>query len=107
MLMNPFFKTQFNYCPLIWMCHSRENNKKINWLYERCLRTICNNEQSSFNELLQKDGSVLIHERNLQVLATEMYKISNGRSTPLMKGLFLINRNLYNRRQNSQFSRLE
>ena len=25
-LMNAFFKSQFNYCPLIWICHSRENN---------------------------------------------------------------------------------
>ena len=22
-LMNAFFNSQFNYCPLIWMCHSR------------------------------------------------------------------------------------
>ena len=105
LLMNSFFKTQFNYCPLIWVFHSRENNRKINRLHERCLRTIYNDKQSSFNELLEKDGSVSIHERNLQVLATEMYKISNGLSTPLMKDIFSINRNPYNLRQNSQFSR--
>ena len=99
--MNSFFKTQFNYCPLIWKCHSRENNRKVNWLHEKCLRT----KQSSFNELLEKDRSVSIHERNLQVLATEMYKISNSLSTPLMKDIFPINRNPYNLRQNSQFSR--
>ena len=103
--MNSFFKTQFNYCPLIWVFHSRENNRKINRLHERCLRTIYNDKQSSFNELLEKDGSASIHERNLQVLATEMYKISNGLSTPLMKDIFSINRNPYNLRQNSQFSR--
>ena len=103
--MNSFFKTQFNYCPLIWVFHSRENNRKINRLHERCLRTIYNDKQSSFNELLEKDGSVSIHERNLHVLATEMYKISNGLSTPLMKDRFPVNRNPYNLRQNSQFSR--
>ena len=89
----------------MWMCDSRENNRKINRLHERCLRTIYNDKQSSFNELLEKDGSVSIHERNLQVLATEMYKISNGLSTPLMKDIFPVNRNPYNLRQNSQFSR--
>ena len=47
----------------------------------------------------------MIHERNLQALATEMYKISNSLSTPLMKDIFPINRNPYNLRQNSQFSR--
>ena len=105
LLMNFFFMTQFNYCPLIWMCHSRENNREINRLYEKCLRTIYNEKQSSFNEVLEKDGSISIHERNLQVLATEMYKISNGLSTPLMKDIFPVKRNPYNLRQNSQFSR--
>ena len=84
LLMNSYFKTHFNYCPLIWMCHSRENNRKTNRLHERCLRNIRNDKQSSFNELLEKDGSLSIDERNLQVLAIEMYKIRNDLSTPLM-----------------------
>ena len=75
------------------MCHSRENNRKINRLHERCLRTIYNDEQSSFNELLKRDGSISTHERNIQVLATEMHKISNGLSTTLMKDIFPVNRN--------------
>ena len=33
-LMNAFFKSQFSYCPLVWMCHSRANNGKINRLYK-------------------------------------------------------------------------
>ena len=70
------------------MCHSRENNKKINRLLERCLRTIYKDKQSSFNELLEKDGSVSLNKRNLQVLATEVYKISNGLSAPLVKIYF-------------------
>ena len=34
-----------------------------------------------------------------------MYKISTGLSTPLMKDIFPTNRNPYDLRQNSQFSR--
>ena len=75
-LMNAFFDSQFKYCPLIWMCHSRTNKRKIDRLHERCLRIIYNNKQSSFKELLEKDSSVSIHERNVQILATEMYKVS-------------------------------
>ena len=78
---------------------------KPNRFHERCLRTIYNDKQSSFNELLEKDGSASIHELNLQVLATEMNKISNGLSTPLIKDIFPINKNRYNRRQNSQIFR--
>ena len=90
LLVNSALKSQFNYCPLIWMCHGRGNNMKINLLHKRCLRSIYNDKQLSFNELLEKDDSVSIHEQNLQVLATEMYKISLP--TPLMKDIFPINR---------------
>ena len=40
MVMNAFFNSQFHYCPLIWMCHNRTTNRKINRLHERCLRII-------------------------------------------------------------------
>ena len=106
LLMNAFFTSQFNYCPLVWMCHSRTNNRKINRLHERCLRIIYNDKQSSFNELLEKDGSVSIHIRNIQILATEMFKISKGLSPPIMENIFKIREEShYNLRQNSQFSR--
>ena len=36
-------------------------------------RIVHNDKQPSFNELLEKDGSVSIHMRNIQILATEMY----------------------------------
>ena len=68
--MNAFFKSQFNYCPVIWICHSRKNNNKINRLPERCLRIVYNNKQSPFNALLEKDSSIFIHERNIEIQAT-------------------------------------
>ena len=71
-LMNAFFTSQFSYCPLVWICHSRTNNNKINRLHERCLRIVYNDKESSFNDLLEKDGSVSIQMRNTQILATEM-----------------------------------
>ena len=88
------------------MCHSRENNRKINRLHEKCLRTIYNDKQSPFNKLLKKDRSLSIHKRNLKILATKIHKISNGQLTSLIKDIFPRNRNPYNLRQNSQFSRL-
>ena len=41
-LMNAFVKSQFNYCPLIWMFHSHEKKNKINGIHEGCLRLIYN-----------------------------------------------------------------
>ena len=38
--------------------------------------------------LLEKDNYVSIHYRNVQFLATEMYKVSKGLSPPLVSDLF-------------------
>ena len=65
LLMNAFFTSQFSYCPLTWMCHSRTNNRKINMLHERFLRIIYNGKQSYFTELRNKGNSVSIHIRNI------------------------------------------
>ena len=37
-LMRAFITSQFQYCPLIWMLHSRQLNQKINKIQERALR---------------------------------------------------------------------
>ena len=106
MVMNAFFNSQFNYCPLIWMCHNRTTNRKINRLHERCLPMIYNDKQSPFKILSEKDSSVSIHDRNIQCLATEMYKISNGLSPPIVSNIFTQKYcHPYNLRLNSQFSR--
>ena len=44
LLVNAYFYSQFNYCQLVWMCHNRTNNNKINRLHERCLRLIYNDK---------------------------------------------------------------
>ena len=80
-LMNAFFKAQFNYCPLVWMLHSRLLNNK----HERCLGVVYNNNQNTFEELLELDNSVSIHYKNLQCLAIELYKIFNGISLDIIK----------------------
>ena len=59
------------------MFHSRTLNKKLNRLHERALRAVYKNKSLTFSELLEKDKSFTIHERNLQKLATEMYKVKN------------------------------
>ena len=88
------------------MCHSHDNNNKINRLHERCLRIICNDKQSSFHALLQKDGSVSIDERNIKVLATKMFKVSKNQATPQMHEIFKSkDQSQYNLRYSYVFSR--
>ena len=104
MLLNAFFKSQFNYCPLVWMCHSRALNNKINRLHERCLRIIYNDKHSSFHDLLEKDRSVSVHSRNLQLLAIEMFTVSKRICPSLFSNIFNSRPpSSYNLRQNSEF----
>ena len=55
-VMKTFIESQFNYCQLIWMFHSRTINNKINHLHERALRIVCSDFKSSFEVLLIKDN---------------------------------------------------
>ena len=78
LIMKAFISSQFGYCPLIWMFHNRKLNSRINRIQERSLRFVYNYHKSTFSELLKKDNSVTVHNKNIQVLATEIYKIKQG-----------------------------
>ena len=68
-LLNAFIESQFSYCPLVWMFCSRNMNNKINRIHERSLRIIYNSYTSSFEDLLKKDNSMTIHQRNIHSVA--------------------------------------
>ena len=40
MLFKSFIISQFNYYPIVWMCHGRGLNNKINNIHERALRIV-------------------------------------------------------------------
>ena len=77
-LIKSFIISQFNYCPLIWIIHNRGLNNKINHMQQRALHIVYNDCRSSFEGLLNKDKSVTIHQRNLQQLAIENFKVKIG-----------------------------
>ena len=83
--------SQFNYSPLVWMLHSRTLNNRINRIQERSLRIVYNDQISSFGTLLEKDNSTKVHHKNLQVLATEMYKIQQNIGPVIMKDILPLN----------------
>ena len=76
-LMKAFITSQFSYCPLIWMLHSRTLSNRINNIQEWALRLTYKDKQPSFKELLEKDNSVTDHHKNLQVLVTEIFNVRN------------------------------
>ena len=87
-IMKSFITSQFSYCPLIWMFHSWRLNNNINSIHERALRITYGDQKSTFQELLIKDNSVSVHHRNLQVLATEVFKIRNNMTPEFLNEIF-------------------
>ena len=87
LLFNTFIESQFSYCPLVWMFHDRCINMKINKIHERALRIVYQDDHSSFETLLEKDGSFTVHEKNIQLLAIELYK-SRYNFNEAMQGIF-------------------
>ena len=103
LIMKAFVNSQFGYCPLIWMFHNRTLNNRINRIHERALRIVYRDKTSNFTELLQKDNAVIVHQRNLQVLATEVYKVKMGLAPQLVKELFPVSTYAYNVRSAYEF----
>ena len=76
LLYKSVIKSQFNYCPLVWIFCSRQSNNLINKTHEPSLR-ISNKDQKTS------------HLRNLQVIMTDIYKIVNGVAALIMNPLSL------------------
>ena len=91
-------KSLFNYCALVWRFCSRQSNNLINKVHERGLRLTFRDETKDFQQVLREQNEITIHQRNLQVLMTKVYKIVNGIALPTMNSLFQF-------RCNTKFSR--
>ena len=87
------------------MFHSRSLNNKINSLYERALRITYGDRSSKFENLLKKDNSVSIHHRNIQALATEMFKVKNNIVPEIMKESFAPKMSSYDLCNDDSFKR--
>ena len=71
--MKAFIAFGFGYCPLVWIFHSSKLNSRVNKLDERALRMVYQDYVSSFTDLLEEDNLTTIHNRNIQLLATELF----------------------------------
>ena len=81
-ILKTFIESQFGYCPLIWIFHSRRVNNKINHLHERSLRIVYK-DNYSYVDLRTMNKSFTIHQRNLQSLAIELFKAKRNLSNIL------------------------
>ena len=89
LLLKSFVEAHFGYCPLVWMFHGREINRKINHIPERSLRIVYRDYNNTFKDLLKKDNYVCIHYRNIQSLAVELFRVKENLSNTIMSDIFL------------------
>ena len=81
-------------------------NNRINTPHEKALRLVYTNKSNlSFDDLLKEDKLVKIHLKNLQILATEIYKIKNDLGPKFMTDIFHIVEKPYYLRNNSIIQR--
>ena len=70
------------------MSSNRSLNNKINRLHERCLRIVCNDKKSNFEDLLKRHASITVHHQNIRFLAIEMFKVLKRISPQIGKEIF-------------------
>ena len=83
-------------------CQRRSNNL-INKIHERALRIAYNDYDSDYETLLQKADAVIIHQRNIHVLAIEVYNTLNDLNPPFMKEIFCLRQQNYIARRQQLF----
>ena len=104
--MKAYTTSQFSYCPLVWMFHSRTMNNRINTLHEKAFRLVYANKTNlSCDDLLKEDKLAKIHKKNLQILATEIYKVKNDLRPKSIADIFHFVEKPYNLRNNSIMQR--
>ena len=104
-LLKNFIESQFGYCPLIWMFHSRRVNNKINHLNKRSFRIVYKYSYSSYVDLLAKGKSFTVHQTNIQSLAVELFKVKRNLSNVIMCNILKARTQTYNLRLKADFVR--
>ena len=87
------------------MFHSRRLKNEINDIHERALWITYHDSTSTFQELLNKDNSVSIHHKILQVLPTKLFKTHRSLSLEIPKETFVSKTSSYNLRRNDTFEK--
>ena len=99
--MNAIITSQFSYCPLVWVFHGRTLNNRIIKIPEKALRLVYKDETFlSFDDLLKRNKSVRIHQKNLQILTTKNYL-----GPEIMKDTLLFIQKPYNLRNDPELQK--
>ena len=86
-LINSYFMTNFDYCPLVWILSSASSLKKIENLLKRAPRFLHNDYEISYEEL-SKSSTSSMNVKRLRALCIEGYKTINKLNSNFMGAHF-------------------
>ena len=86
-----------------WFFCSRKINNRMIRIQKHAQTIVYKDYVSAFAQLLEKDSSVSIHIRNLQVLATEIFRARNNLSPPIVQNIFRTTELAYSLRRDTIF----
>ena len=102
LLYNSFIKSQFGYCPCVWMFHGKTTVNKVYMIKKRALRAVYNDFTSTYEQLLAKGNHDTIHQTNLKQLIVKVYKCLRKEVPEILHTIFNDGGNInYNLRINN------
>ena len=73
LLDNAFINSQFNYASIIWMSCHKQDYLKIARIQYKALKIVYNSDET-YEEVLLCNNEASIHQKQLRILATEVFK---------------------------------
>ena len=89
LLHNAFINSQFNYALIVWMCCYKQDYLKIENIQYKALKIVYNSNES-YEELLLPNSEVSIHQKQLRILATDVFKSLADINPDFTKSYFTI-----------------
>ena len=87
-LINSYFYSNFNHCPLVWMFSSAKSLNKVESLQKRALRFLYDNYDSSYESILKISGKSTVNVNRLRSLCIEIFKTLNNINPAFMNEIF-------------------
>ena len=88
-LYNAFINSQFSYASIIWMFYRKKDYLKMEKTQYKALKLVFNSNES-FEDLSLHNNKVSIHHKQLDQLATEIYKCLIDLSPEFIKPFFTV-----------------
>ena len=101
-VLNSFFLSNFNYCPLVWILINAKSAHKIGAIQKRALSFMLNDYESSYENLLKTSENPSLNLRRTKSLCIEIYKNINNLNPEFMKKLLKVLKT--NRAQKEQYN---